>query len=380
MRVLQVVQQPALRGAEVFAKQLSEALRERGHVVRTVYLYASSDSRLPLHPDDVVLGASPSDPLERLAVQPGVVVRLAELVAGFDPDIVQLNGGRAVKYGAALRHTRRRGNWAAIYRNIGDPGYWIRGAVKRAAYRYGVFSGIDGIVSLSERSSTAFREGFGVRAPLEVIPNGVSPKELEPRRARASVRAELGTEEAAPVALFVGSLSPEKRLDRLVSAFGRVHAALPSSRLWIIGEGRERASLVRLVEELGLEGAVSFIGSTREVGSYYAAADVFALTSDTEGIPGVLLEAAYAGLPIVSTDVGLVRDCVLDGESALLTSPDVTAFAGALQRLLDDEALRQRLGERGRALVRERFLIASIAERYERFYGRVLGDSVEGRR
>jgi glycosyltransferase involved in cell wall biosynthesis len=372
LRVLQLVQQPALRGAEVFAKQLSAALRERGHVTRTVYLYSSPESLLPLEPDDIVLDAPPRHPLERVGVNPVVALRLGRVIGGFEPDIVQLNGGRTVKYGAALGHLVRGRTWAIVYRNIGDPNYWVRGPFKRFAYSIGVFGSVDGIISLSEGSSAAFRDKFGVRAPLEVVPNGVSPTSLQPMRDRAPVRLELGTSPTAPVVLYVGNLSPEKRVDRLLAGFSRARAQAPEARLWILGEGQERSSLDRAIERLGLETCVVFVGQTQDVASYYAAADVFALTSDTEGIPGVLLEAAFLGLPIVATDVGLVRECVLDGESALLARPNEVSVGVALGRLLRDEGLRGRLGACGRQFVRERFMMSDIAGRYERFYRRIL--------
>lgn len=369
--MLQVVQQPALRGAEVFARQLSGALRARGHETKTVYLYAS-ESQLRIEPGDLVLGASPGHPLERVLVQPNVVFRLAKVVDGFEPDVVQLNGGRTVKYGAALRLLRRRGDWVGIYRNIGDPDFWVRGRLKRLVYRVGVFGGVDGIVALSERSAHVFETAFGVSAPIEVISTAVSPEDLIPSEERASVRRRTGTPETAPVVLCVANLAPEKRLDRLVSAFSKARTASPAARLWLVGDGPERSSLDRLVRRLGLDAYVSFEGATGDVASYYAAADAFALTSDSEGIPAVLLEAAYFGLPVVATDVGLVRGCVLDGESALLVRPDEGAVADAMDRLLRDPELRHRLGARGRLLVEERFLMSNVARRYELFYESVL--------
>jgi len=373
LKVLQVVQQPALRGAEVFARQLSDALRDRGHSTRTVYLYEARDSGFSVDPGDIVLGARRDHLWERALVQPRVVGRLMRVAEEFAPDVVQLNGGRAVKYGAALRHVKRRAPWVTIYRNIGDPDHWIRGPFKRSLYRVGVFSGVDGIVSLSERASHVFKNTFGVGVPLGVIPTGVSPKHLVPSEDRARVRERLGTPVAAPAVLYVGNLAPEKRLDRLISAFSKALARSCGARLWLVGEGSERSSLEQLSRRLGLEASVSFAGMSRDVASYYAAADLFALTSDTEGIPGVVLEAAYFGLPVVTTDVGHIRECVLDGESGLVVARDDTSIGDALGSLLESADLRRRFGSRGRSFVHQRFLMSDIAQRYERFYRLVLG-------
>lgn len=370
--MLQVVQQPALRGAEVFASQLSDALAERGHESRTLYLYALSGPQLALRRGDAVLAADSGHPLERLAVQPSVLRQIGRLVRGFRPDVIQLNGARTVKYGAALRHIERGARWVTVYRNIGDPTYWIRGPLKRLAYRHVVFSGVDGIVSLSERASAAFRDVFGVRQPVEVIPTGVSAKALMPREPRSAVRNRLGIPDDAKVVLYVGSLSKEKRPDRLVDAFAMLAGAVPAARLLVVGHGPERSAAGRQAQHLGLEGKVYFAGVTNDVASYYAAADLFALTSDTEGIPGALLEASYSGLPVVATNVGLVSDCVVDGETGFLVEPDAAAFAASMIRAFRDDESRLWLGEQGRRFVTERFLMSSVASRYEGFYERLL--------
>jgi glycosyltransferase involved in cell wall biosynthesis len=356
----------------VFASQLSEELVERGHEALTLYIYAVANTKLRIGEHDVVLGANPDHVLERVGVQPSVLFQMARVVREYAPDVIQLNGARTVKYGAALRHLERRAGWVTVYRNIGDPDYWIRGRAKRLAYRAGVFTGLDGIISLSSRASQAFRDVFGVRVPLDVIPTGVSPKYLEPMENRAAVRERLSTPSGARVVLYVGSLAPEKRLDRLVNAFRELANTSPEAHLWLVGEGPEHESVERRVRMLGLVDRVRFIGAAGNVASYYAAADVFSLTSDTEGIPGALLEASYSGLPVVATAVGLVSDCVVDGETGFLTNTNDVSVASALIRVLGDLERCRRMGDRGRELVRERFLMPDVARRYEAFYRRVL--------
>jgi glycosyltransferase involved in cell wall biosynthesis len=191
------------------------------------------------------------------------------------------------------------------------------------------------------------------------------------------VRERSRTPADALAVLYVGSFAPEKRLDRLLAGFSKAIGAIPSF-LWLVGQGAEQAALQRRAVALGIGDRVRFLGVRRNVASYYAAADVFAMTSDTEGIPGALLEAAYCRLPVVATDVGLVARCVLHGESGFLTACDDSEVGSALERLLADADLRRRFGERGRALVEERFLMSDVAGRYERFYERVLAET--GRR
>lgn len=132
MKIIQVVQQPQRRGAEVFASDLSGALRDRGHEVAIAYLYPhAGDAALPLGPDDVILGERSSHPAERLiGAQPRILRALRRHIDDLAADVVQANGARTVKY-AALAGRRRGRSWALVYRNIGEPGAWFAAAVSR---------------------------------------------------------------------------------------------------------------------------------------------------------------------------------------------------------------------------------------------------------
>ncbi|MBM4363336.1 MAG: glycosyltransferase [Deltaproteobacteria bacterium] len=371
MRVLGLVQQPALRGAEVFAAQLAETLRDAGHDARTLFLYDGRGAAPPLAPGDLCLHGDPGAPLERVFVGPATFRRLTRAVADAEPDVLLLHGARTLKYGALLSRVTPRRRFAAIYRNIGNPTDWLRAPLRRAAYRGVIYGALDGVVALSETSQRALRDELGVRAPVEVIPNGVSPAALAPRKPRGALREQLLTPEDAPVALFVGSLSREKRVDRLLRAFALTRAEAPEAHLWIVGEGPLRSELQALAGTLALGAAVTFCGSTSDIGSYYAAADVLALSSDTEGIPGVVLEAGHAGLPVVSTDVGSVRAAVTDGETGVLVPrDDEAALARALTALFRDRAARARLGGQAAVRVAREFTMDRIAARYLTFFER----------
>jgi glycosyltransferase involved in cell wall biosynthesis len=105
---------------------------------------------------------------------------------------------------------------------------------------------------------------------------------------------------------------------------------------------------------------------------YLAAADVLVLSSDTEGLPGVVLEAGAAGLPVVATRVGGVTECVADGETGLLVEPgDADALHAALHSLLADPPAARRQGETGRRRVEESFCLDRVAERYAELYLRL---------
>src|SRR5690606_34421165 len=138
------------------------------------------------------------------------------------------------------------------------------------------------------------------------IPNGVRP-----RRAFATTLAELGL--ALPSGrvriAWVGALRPEKNPARLLRAFGSVK---DDAVLLLIGDGPEREALEAEVSRLGLAESVRFLGARDDARDIIMQCDVLALSSDTEQMPLVVLEAMDAGLPVVSTDVGDVRRMVAE--------------------------------------------------------------------
>ena len=184
------------------------------------------------------------------------------------------------------------------------------------------------------------------------------------------MRAALGDSESdTPVVVFVGSLTPEKRPDRLARVFAGVVKQLPEARLWVVGDGPLRAEFEQLVDDLGITGSVSLIGTSDEVGSFLGAADVLALTSDTEGLPGVILEAACLGVPAVATDVGGVSDAVTTGKTGILVDPDdEAAFTTQLSQLLADRTTSVGLGSTASARFRTTFAITPVGEAYAQLY------------
>ena len=162
---------------------------------------------------------------------------------------------------------------------------------------------------------------------------------------RAAARAVLGIDARTVAVVAIGRLVPIKRIDRLIRAFSAAVASAPDIRLYLVGDGSERSSLEELAASLGVADRVEFAGWSSDTPAWYAAADVVALTSDREGTPLALIEAAAAGRPVIASDVGGVVDVVVDGETGLVFQPDdEDALAAAIVRLARDPALRLRLG------------------------------------
>jgi glycosyltransferase involved in cell wall biosynthesis len=148
-----------------------------------------------------------------------------------------------------------------------------------------------------------------------------------------------------------------------------VKPRVPDFHLWIVGDGPIRSALETQVRTLSLTNCVHFIGVQDEVANYMNAADIVALTSDTEGMPGVILEAGILRRPVVATRVGGVSECVLDGQTGILVEQDdETGFAKTLGDLLQRPECLRGLGDAAGKWVEENFTVSHIAEQYEIFY------------
>ena len=375
MRILQIAQKPQRRGAEIFAHQLSQALRAQGQVVQTVYLYPQpGEKSLPLHQNDVVLGGQETHFLEKLlGIHPKLLQKLTGAIRQFEPDVIQVNGGRAVKYGAFAKRFSRNRKWALIYKNIDNPNYWIRGKRHLLFYRTLVMPQLDGVVGVSEATLNKVRTLYNLKVPSVYIPNGRDLSQLQVSEPQAVIREQLGVGPNIVVVLFMGSLTAQKRPDRFLRVIRTVREKLSNVEAWLLGDGPLRENLMETVNAFGLQDIVRFWEYQEQVAPYIVASDLLLQTSDSEGTPGVVLEAASLGRPAVATDVGGTSECILDRKTGMLVDPeDEAALAQAVLMLLQNPTRRIEMGNRAAQWVREKFTIEEAAHKYTNFYQQIV--------
>lgn len=165
----------------------------------------------------------------------------------------------------------------------------------------------------------------------------------------------------APVVVNIGALVDHKGQKYLVEAMAHVRRELPDAHLVIFGEGELRETLERQVHDLGLDKHVLLPGFREDVLALTRTADLFVMSSITEGLGSTVLDAMALGMAVVGTTAGGIPEAVVDGETGLLVPPaDPAALAGAILQLLADRPLRARMGEAGRRRVAERFDVAHL--------------------
>jgi glycosyltransferase involved in cell wall biosynthesis len=189
------------------------------------------------------------------------------------------------------------------------------------------------------------------------FPGLPTPADIDPSIARKN----LGLDLDAIYCTFVGRLTQIKRPDRLLDVAAACVARELDLHFLIAGEGELfESSKVRAIRE---SLPVTFLGWRSDIDQLFAASDMAILTSDNEGIPLTLIQAAFAGIPIVAPKVGSIADIVVDGETGFLTAPQAGAMASALSALVTDEELRFELGSLGKAHAQRYFsLEKSLAD------------------
>lgn len=247
------------------------------------------------------------------------------------------------------------------------PRRWLRLAARRFSVHQ--CHQLSVLIAPSQAMQTALT-GYGVTTPMAVIPTGLAletfthPQEAEDFRHRHGLPSE------ARLLLFVGRAAHEKNIGFLIEMLPLVLAEHPTTRLIITGEGPAQAELADQAQQSGVGGAVIFLGYLDRDGplqAAYRAADVFVFASRTETQGLVLLEAMALGTPVVSTAVMGTRNVLEEGEGCLIAEEDLNDFAARVNRLLNDDGLRQTLSASGKAYAagwHEDAKAAELAELY----------------
>ena len=344
------------RGAEVNGERLADGLRGKGWDVDLVALF-SGEAEPFVHA--ATLGRS--EPKGRL--DPRAIAKLRRRITETRPQIVFANGGSTLRYVAtALAGLRHRPK--IVYGSIGQPSYWLRSRRHVALQRI-LLRRVDHILAVSDLTRNELVHIMHYDpSHIDVVRVGVPDSFLvaHPRRDAGELRL-----------LYMGAMSPEK--DPLAAL--DVVSRLPDARLRFVGSGPELTAIHAAVNARRLADRVEVAGAVVDVLPHLAWADVLVLTSRTEGFPGVVLEAAAAGVPTVAFDVGGVAEAVVDGETGLvIPAGDVTEFATALDQLTGDRSQLHDMANNGRARVEERFLMKHAVERHDELLHRILNGAV----
>ncbi|MEG4025767.1 glycosyltransferase [Microcoleus sp. S13C4] len=242
----------------------------------------------------------------------------------------------------------------------------------------------DRVVATSPQEKENMRSLVSSKGNIDIIPCGTDIERFG-SIARSTARRHLGIAPETKVVLYVGRFDPRQGIETLVRAVSL--SATPKADLkliigggWRAGEsdGKERARIGSIVEELGMSDITSFPGalSIDILPAYYAAADVCVIPSHYEPFGLVAIEAMACGTPVIASDVGGLKYTVVPQETGLLAPPkNEAAFADAIDRLLLNSVWRQQLGHTGRQRVETYFSWDGIASQLGQLYTQLLEQS-----
>lgn len=305
------------------------------------------------------LGRSPSPLADARALRD-----LVQEMRRFRPDVVHTHTAKAGVLGRA----------AARLCGVPTTVHTFHGHLLHGYFRPIVTKGVVQVERLLARYTTRLlavgeqvREdllsaGVGRAEQYLVVPPGIT---IAAPPTRAAARAALGLGEAGHVVSFVARLTAVKRPDRVIDVARRIAAVRDDVTFVICGEGELFEDLKEAAT--GCE-RVRFLGWRADVETVYAASDLVLLTSSNEGMPVSLIEASMCGVPAVATDVGSVREVVVDRQTGFVVPCEPGAIAHAVLRLIDDPAARERMGRAASARARAKFSRARLVSDMEHLY------------
>lgn len=298
---------------------------------------------------------------------------LKETVGTYQPHLIQCHGGRALKYAMMLKPFWRA--QAYVYTKIGSVHPWLDHRLRHRFYAH-LFEQVDAIVAVGEQVRREVETEFHPRRPrLLTIYTGREVKpflEVTPEVAARS-RSELGLDPSDVCLMSVGSLSWEKNPKSLLRLFSELAAADPRLKLVFVGEGPLEPELRQQAGRDGVTGRVRFLGVRSDVPALLSGADIFVLSSTTEGLPGVLIEAGMAGLPAVAFGVGSVAEVIKDGVTGFVVPPgDEAQFRARVVELARHTDRRRRMAQEALRFCRREFDIERSVKRHEVLFTELL--------
>ncbi len=362
MRILFLNSIQMFGGGEIWMLRALRALQQRGH--------------------EVWLCCRPHTELAERAADAGIPVKLVRFRSDFDPwCILQL-----VRFMRRHRIEVVLTNMDKELRNAGVAAKLagVRAVIPRRGIDYPLKNrwryrfAYNVLATHVLANSHATKRALLQNAPwldaerIEVIHNGIALDAFV-QSARHSFRKEWKIPAQAPVLGFVGQLDERKGLGVLLSAFELIRQRLPEARLVLAGEGPLREMIESAARERGWEENVVLAGFVDDVAAVMQAIDVLVLPSYWEGFGIVIIEAMACGRPVITTNLSSMPEIVEDGRTGYLIPPgEAQALAEHALTLLQDRALRERMGTAGRERAAQHFSHDMMIARLEALFTRAL--------
>ncbi|UII24842.1 glycosyltransferase family 4 protein [Fulvivirga maritima] len=356
MKILQIIQKPQLRGAEIFASQLSVELEKLGHKVDVLYLFDMPEIALKYPLNYFGLNGN----IKKRFTDFKAYKKLALIIKDGGYDIVQANAGDTLKYAALSRLIFGWKN-TLVFRNANKMGAFIKSSIHKKLNQF-FLRQVDHFISVSENCRQ------------DLI-------QLYKHAEKCSTTITIGTylfDEIKPIPKYaekvwinVGSFVPEKNHSFLIEVFAKYVEENENAQLWLVGDGKLRKKLETKVSELDLTHSIKFLGFRNDVISLIKAADIMVMPSKIEGLPGVILEAMSCKVPVVASNVGGIPEVIIDGKTGYVLREFKAINYLNIINILDQSDVYQKVQSNQRRMIQKTFLMDKISNEFESLYFKI---------
>jgi len=367
MKILQLVTKRQYRGAEVFAANLSKELIAMGHEILFIGLYKSNSEVLNVeYALNLDLAESKKNDFSYKVFQ-----RLIKLIKEKKPEIIQCNGSDTLKYMAFASFFTP--HVPILYRNISIISKWLSRDIKLVLYR-NLFKRISHVTCVGQLARENFIETMNFpQEKISVIRRGIQIDKVDEIAARKTLMQEFNLDTNCKIVMHVGNYSPEKNHTLLLDIFDKLKITHPNIKLVCIGDGILFKEIEHAVLERNLDQTIFLAGFRKNIPELLAAADCLILTSFVEGVPGVILEAAAQNKPSIATNVGGVKEVLINNETGfIIDNFDQKKFSEKLIELLTHEEMRKRMGLKANKIAVEEYGPKKNAMAFEKLYHRLI--------
>ncbi len=238
-------------------------------------------------------------------------------------------------------------------------------------FGHGLFSIPDRVAIYGDSMRPFAREAGVPEDRTIVLPSGVHTGKFTGAKPNG-IREELRMDPDEKLILFAGMIAPRKGIDVALGTAAILRRKGTRFRMLFCGRGIKMSGYKRMARRMGIDGVVHFAGARRDVPELMKSSDILFLPSRGEGLPGVVMEAAAAGLPVVASRIPCIPDLVEHGRTGLMSEMDDSrGFASNLSKLLEDDELRHEMGQRAGEKIGE-WDWQHIVPRYESLYRQLL--------
>ena len=307
--------------------------------------------------------------------------KLKNIMAEFKPDIVHTHASKAGALGR--RAANSLGIPVVLHTFHGHVFHSYFGTFKTKIYKAierRLASKSSGIIAISEIQKKELSQLHNIceESKIKVIPLGfdLSRFNAAKNEFRESTREEFGISGNEVAVAIVGRLVPVKNHLLFINALGNLIKDLTVPvKVFIVGDGSERNNIEEAIQSLPKSPLlkIELTSWIQDIAKFNAGMDLICLTSNNEGTPVSLIEAQAANIPVITTDVGGVRDIVLDGETGFIVPKnDVASLSDKMRLLIEDENLRKKMSQNGWTFVEHKFHYTTLVKNMEEYYNSLI--------